>query len=243
VVKRWNEKTVSEGNDAAWILANTKACPKCSNPIEKNGGCMHMTCQKPGGCGHEFCWICMKDWNSHTNCNQFPEAAAVKHARLEIQRYTHYWERFQAHEKAQQYSLGDLVEKMHALMTCVTNDGTFGVKDVEFLMEAARQIGKCRRFLKWTYAFGFFHQGSPDAVRLFEFHQAQLESTLERLSDMVENTRWEQFLDGISHRDFYDKRTQTISLIGVVRQFFDSLSSWMEETFPDVLAVRGKIAL
>jgi len=31
------------------------ACPSCSSPIEKNGGCPHMTCRK---CDYEFCWIC-----------------------------------------------------------------------------------------------------------------------------------------------------------------------------------------
>eukprot|EP00438_Fugacium_kawagutii_P028640 Skav218554 [mRNA] locus=scaffold2599:268401:272231:- [translate_table: standard] len=60
---------LTEGCDVVWIKANTKLCPKCQNPIEKNGGCMHMTCRKPGGCGHEFCWICMKSWRDHRQCN------------------------------------------------------------------------------------------------------------------------------------------------------------------------------
>jgi len=38
-------------DDETWVELNTKACPKCSFPIEKNGGCIHMTCK----CGHEFC--------------------------------------------------------------------------------------------------------------------------------------------------------------------------------------------
>jgi ariadne-1 len=29
-----------------------KKCPKCTEYIEKNGGCDHMTCR----CGHEFWW-------------------------------------------------------------------------------------------------------------------------------------------------------------------------------------------
>lgn len=40
-----------EGDE--WVAANTRACPNCSVPIEKSGGCSHMTC---AACSHEFCW-------------------------------------------------------------------------------------------------------------------------------------------------------------------------------------------
>ena len=32
--------------DAQWIINNTKPCPSCSSPIQKNEGCNHMTCRK-----------------------------------------------------------------------------------------------------------------------------------------------------------------------------------------------------
>ncbi|KAI5922984.1 hypothetical protein F4810DRAFT_671180 [Camillea tinctor] len=34
----------------------TKPCPNCKRPIEKNGGCDHMTCHRDLGCGHSFSW-------------------------------------------------------------------------------------------------------------------------------------------------------------------------------------------
>ncbi|XP_065838439.1 E3 ubiquitin-protein ligase parkin-like [Oscarella lobularis] len=43
------------------IHKTTKPCPSCRVPIEKNGGCMHMTCPRQS-CGHEWCWICEKAW-------------------------------------------------------------------------------------------------------------------------------------------------------------------------------------
>ncbi len=44
------------------IRQTTKQCPQCHTAIEKNEGCLHMTCTH---CQYEFCWQCMRDWNQH----------------------------------------------------------------------------------------------------------------------------------------------------------------------------------
>jgi len=50
------------------MLQYTKDCPKCNVPIEKNLGCYHMTCTSTT-CKHQFCWICLSDWqSSHYSC-------------------------------------------------------------------------------------------------------------------------------------------------------------------------------
>lgn len=56
----WTDR-ISAGDDdtANWLKVNTKPCPKCKRPIQKNSGCMHMTCSQ---CRHEFCWLCMGDY-------------------------------------------------------------------------------------------------------------------------------------------------------------------------------------
>jgi ariadne-1 len=54
-VRAWLLKNSAESENMNWILAHTKPCPKCGRPIEKNMGCMHMTCQAP--CKYEFCWL------------------------------------------------------------------------------------------------------------------------------------------------------------------------------------------
>lgn len=41
------------------IRQNTKPCPRCHAPIEKNEGCLHMTCTR---CTHEFYWCCLRPW-------------------------------------------------------------------------------------------------------------------------------------------------------------------------------------
>ncbi len=78
-VRAWLLKNSAESENMNWILAHTKPCPKCSRPIEKNQGCMHITCQAP--CKHEFCWLCTGPWKDHGErtggfyqCNKFETA-------------------------------------------------------------------------------------------------------------------------------------------------------------------------
>jgi hypothetical protein len=68
------EMTTEERETLAWKKAHTKKCPGCKTEIEKNEGCLHMTCRKPG-CKKEFCWNCMRDWQGHAqyfNCDRPP---------------------------------------------------------------------------------------------------------------------------------------------------------------------------
>ena len=78
--------TPPDAASAQLISQTTKVCPGCTNPIEKNEGCNHITCH----CRVEFCWICMCEYNKnahgqymitehhidmdndgHTRCRQF----------------------------------------------------------------------------------------------------------------------------------------------------------------------------
>lgn len=51
---------------ASWVGADpssvtirviSKPCPGCRTPTERDGGCMHMICTKPG-CSLHWCWVC-----------------------------------------------------------------------------------------------------------------------------------------------------------------------------------------
>lgn len=56
-MRMWISKNSAESENVTWIMANTKPCPKCHRPIEKNQGCMHMTCSQvtnKGGQGWVF---------------------------------------------------------------------------------------------------------------------------------------------------------------------------------------------
>ncbi|DBA01048.1 TPA: hypothetical protein N0F65_002658 [Lagenidium giganteum] len=52
-----HEKRMAESErlDRAAISKIAKDCPGCGHPVEKNGGCNHMTCIS---CDTDFCWLC-----------------------------------------------------------------------------------------------------------------------------------------------------------------------------------------
>jgi len=58
------ERNVDDIASRAYMEACTKPCPLCREPIEKDGGCDHMTCRPPVGCGHEFCWLCLAPYDA-----------------------------------------------------------------------------------------------------------------------------------------------------------------------------------
>merc|ERR1719173_186317 len=45
-----------------WKKKNTSPCPKCEASIEKNGGCMHMTCSN---CKYEWHWLTGEKWRGY----------------------------------------------------------------------------------------------------------------------------------------------------------------------------------
>ncbi|KAA6377960.1 MAG: putative Zinc finger, C6HC-type [Streblomastix strix] len=69
MVDDWLTMIKKDSQTSKWIYMNTKPCPKCKKPIEKNQGCNLMTCRN---CKFSFCWICLGDWATHSNhfnCN------------------------------------------------------------------------------------------------------------------------------------------------------------------------------
>ena len=65
-----------------------------------------------------------------------------------------------------------------------------GVVDLpDFLREANQQLVRCRRVLKYTYVFAYYHFVDPSrtlAKETFEFHQGTLEGLTEGLSKATE---------------------------------------------------------
>ncbi len=126
-----------------WLHANTKKCPRCSTPIEKDEGCNHMVC---GKCRHEFCWMCMEKWSLHSNatggyfqCNKFVEkesadgedwmkytsnlekgSSRAEAVRLQLSgrrmaRFIHHYTRFSAHADSAQREFAMRLETLQRI--------------------------------------------------------------------------------------------------------------------------------
>ncbi|KAF9677000.1 hypothetical protein SADUNF_Sadunf08G0061800 [Salix dunnii] len=131
-VAKWILKNSAESENMNWILANSKPCPKCKRPIEKNQGCMHITCTPP--CKFEFCWLCLGAWSDHGErtggfyaCNRYETAKqegvydeAEKRremAKNSLERYTHYYERWATNQASRQKALADLQQMQNVHRT------------------------------------------------------------------------------------------------------------------------------
>jgi hypothetical protein len=126
--------------DALWIARNTKPCPKCHVSIEKNEGCMHMTCSS---CRYEYCWLCLQCWSGHANyyeCSR-PRATTLGHTDKVAQTV----ERHEFHMQAVQ-----AVKKRRIVFEIIAfrlqQEALPGAR----LLEAHSLAAKCHELLAWA---------------------------------------------------------------------------------------------
>lgn len=199
-VEMWMQKASDESENVKWLMANTKKCPNCRKPIEKNGGCMHMTCRKQsGGCGFEFCWLCRGDWKEHGAetggyyaCNKYDasnakgEDAKAQELKTELETYMFYYHRYESHKNAMKVAdeqIRNADKKANELLE------RFSVRpqDTKFLKEATEQLLNNRRVLEWSYVYGYYLDKQKTAEKnLFEYLQEDLEKHTNHLSELYE---------------------------------------------------------
>lgn len=192
----WVKREGDDGQNASWLLANTKPCPTCRKAIEKNQGCNHMRCSlEAGGCGTDFCWICLQPWSKHArdfyNCNNPPpktlyDASSVDKARAELAQYAYYYGRYAAQRQAQAHASVKLRaavrEKQQELANFLGSDSASAL---EFMENAVDIIMRGREVAANTYVHAYYIK-DPSYSALFSDSQLQLERNLEHLHEHME---------------------------------------------------------
>ncbi|AES70963.2 probable E3 ubiquitin-protein ligase ARI8 [Medicago truncatula] len=238
-VSKWILKNSAESENTTWILAYTKPCPKCKRPIEKNNGCMHMTCTQP--CRFEFCWLCLGSWSNHLNCNAYGTAkqdeTVIRRemAKKLLEKYAHYYERWASNNSSRQKALADLHQMQTVHMKKLSVIQCQPESQLKFITEAWLQIVECRRVLKWTYAYGYYLAEHEHAKKqLFEYLQGVAESGLERLHQCAEK-ELQAFLSAEAPSEgFNNFRRKLAGLTSVTKNFFENLVRALENGLCDV---------
>uniref|UniRef100_U3DQL9 Cullin-9 n=1 Tax=Callithrix jacchus TaxID=9483 RepID=U3DQL9_CALJA len=166
----------------------SKRCPSCQAPIEKNEGCLHMTCAK---CNHGFCWRCLKSWKpnhkDYYNCS-----AMVSKAARQEKRFQDYNERCTFHHQAREFAvnLRNRVSAIHEVPP---------PRSFTFLNDACQGLEQARKVLAYACVYSFYNQDAEymDVVEQqtenLELHtnalQILLEETLLRCRDLASSLR------------------------------------------------------
>ncbi|CAA7400457.1 unnamed protein product [Spirodela intermedia] len=248
-VTRWNLENSTESQKMKWTSANSKPCPRCKQPIEKNRDFMRITCPP---CKFAFCWLCLEPWSDHNertggfySCNRYEAArqeglndeteSRRKMAKNYLERYTHYYERWAANQSSRQKALSDLQNLKAVQLEKLSYSQSQPESQLEFIIEAWLQIVECRRVLKWTYAYGYYLPDTEYAKRnFFEYLQGEAESGLERLHWCAEK-ELQVFIEAEGpSKDFNDFRTKLAGLTSVARNFFENLIRALETGLNDV---------
>ena len=258
MAKLWKELTKEKGSgeDFIWMKENTKNCPRCGLNIEKNQGCNHMTCRKGlGGCGHEFCWICMGPWNAHTitNINSFyicsrpkkekektekknnyiPKKFAEKFEKKKqnlLNKYIKYFQSWDSHKKNLEfaYKLKDKVKECKNIL--IEKKGILEV-DTNFLDHSLNMIIDCNRLLKYIFVYEFFLDDDTN-LTLLENNLEILQNQTDSLLELIELDQLPEILKINNKTQFLESflkyKDRALSLIKSTQTFKKNLIDELE---------------
>ncbi|KAM5564783.1 putative E3 ubiquitin-protein ligase ARI1 [Rosa sericea] len=223
---QWLKKCVDESETVNYISVNTKHCPKCSKLVEKNGGCNLVTCI----CGQPFCWLCGAPTGSdHTwdsiaghECGRFKEdeETDLEQTKKDLFRYTHYFNRFQAHKDS--LKLEATLKKSVQRKITYLEENLSSSKDYSWTTDALNRLFRSRRIIAYSYPFAYHMFGDlfkkemtleqrTIKQNLFEDQQQQLEASMEKLSMFTEEP-----FDHYSEEKLHDLKLRMMNLSTLV---------------------------
>ena len=242
MIKRWNQKNVDEGENANWIIANTKACPKCKKQIEKNQGCNHMTCSM---CRHEFCWICLAAWSTHgektggyykctvfeqnQNAESKAKARAAEDAKHALQKYLFHFERFMEQNRAMKMAQEKLMPKINQIIEVLHTAMNYPINEVTFLEEGVKTVIDARQVIANSYVYVYYITNEKEKT-LFNYQKELLEFETEDLHHNLEK-EFDAFCDPevLDRKPFYNYKSIVTNLISVTKKFYKNFIEGVKE--------------
>lgn len=177
----WSKVRAEDFEVKNWILHNTKPCPMCHVNIQKNGGCMHITCK----CRYEFCWVCMGKWCSRHNCGRNDEVKPSADGLKNLRRFSSYNAKHETMKQAYDLDVAQYKHKLEQGTTELELEKQW-VK-IEFVAHAVETLLQCRRTLMNSYIFSYFMTTLDNQMDIFEENLKYLEQCTEQLSEVLEN--------------------------------------------------------
>jgi len=239
----WEAKNKSDGENTKWLIVNTKQCPNCHKYIEKNQGCNHMTCRKEaGGCGYEFCWICLGEWKPHGTswyeCKKYTPNELDKNKekirnnmKLELEKYANFFESYQEEEKSIKFAV-KLVDKINNYKKQLEELKHQPHVEVLFLDEALQTVIDCHQILKNTYIFGYYMK-EVNSASLYRHHQEMLRRNADLLHDKIEMKYLQDIINENNLEEFNKRfnyyKGEVRSLISATMKFKENILEEIEK--------------
>lgn len=226
IAKKWEKKCKDDTETCHWLAANTKDCPHCSTPIEKNGGCNQMICSK---CGFAFCWICLKDWslhNSHYSCSVYVDNSKEKKEvqdknRGLLQKYMFYFKLYD-NQKESLEADKRLLKNFEGNIRKLQKRCRISWIETLFYRECMDILLEARRELMWTYA-AMYYVDTKSHSELVKAAQQVFSQKIERLSRLFLDTKIEMVI----------KQKETFLNYG---NLVEKSHGLLQETFLDCIA-------
>uniref|UniRef100_A0A665X1G4 Cullin 7 n=1 Tax=Echeneis naucrates TaxID=173247 RepID=A0A665X1G4_ECHNA len=166
----------------------SKRCPSCQAQIEKNEGCLHMTCAK---CNHGFCWRCLKPWKP-THKDYYNCSAMVSKAARQEKKFQDYNERCTFHHQAKDFAI-NLENKVSSINEALQ------MKSLTFVIDACKVLAQARKVLAYSCVYSYYNQETEkmdvmeQQTEALDLHtnalQILLEETLLQCTDLASCVR------------------------------------------------------